>query len=93
MGKHGHELVIIQLVEPKISGNQGIGRGMVIIAAAAVVVVMALIFHQGGHVGRLDESDAVANRPAVGPASGGREVQELINPTGLMVLHGTGGSV
>jgi hypothetical protein len=92
MRKHGHELVIIQLVEPKISGNQGIGRGMVIIAAAAVVVVVALIFHQGGHVGRLDESDAVANRPAVGPASGGREVQELINPTGLMVLHG-GGSV
>jgi hypothetical protein len=92
MGKHGHELVIIQLVEPKISGNQGIGRGMVIIAAAAVVVVVALIFHQGGHVGRLDESDAVANRPAVGPASGGREVQELINPTGLMVLYG-GGSV
>lgn len=92
MGKHGHELVIIQLVEPKISGNQGIGRGMVIIAAAAVVVVVALIFHQGGHVGRLDESDAVANRPSVGPASGGREVQELINPTGLMVLHG-GGSV
>ena len=92
MGKHGHELVVIQLVEPKISGNQGIGRGMVIIAAAVVVVVMALIFHQGGHVGRLDESDAVANRPAVGPASGGREVQELINPTRLMVLHG-GGSV
>lgn len=93
MGKHGHELVVIQLVEPKISGNQGIGRGMVIIAAAVVVVVVvALIFHQGGHVGRLDESDAVANRPAVGPASGGREVQELINPTGLMVLHG-GGSV
>ena len=92
MGKHGHELVVIQLVEPKISGNQGIGGGMVIIAAAVVVVVMALIFHQGGHVGCLDESDAIANRPAVGPASGGREVQELINPTRLMVLHG-GGSV
>lgn len=87
MGKHGHKLVIIQLVEPKISGNQGIGRGTVIIAAAAVVVV-ALILHQGGHVGRLDESDGVADRPAVGPTSGGREIQELINPAGLVVLHG-----
>lgn len=55
-----------------------------------ITIVVAAIFRKG-RCTSLEKCNRIAYRPAVDAASGGGEVQEFINPGGLMVVNNGGG--
>lgn len=97
VGEHGHELLIIKPIKAVIGVRwwHNVIHGAIIIVIIRVVTIPTF-FNNNQRRRWVEEGDGIADGPAVRPSSDGGEVEELVNPMGLIavdivVVKGHGG--